>query len=220
MLKVLKRKRYIFPVAFFIVFTLFIFTPAMAGEDTHSAGKEGVHSISNEGGDEGDHGQDRSGDLRDLLYRFINFALLVIILFIVIKKTGVKDLLSSRSDEIRQRMEDLKKEKEEAEIRYQEMEKQLKEFEKKRKDIIDQFRNEGLAEKNRIISEAKERVEQIIEQSELTIQQEIQSAKDRLKRDVVDLAAQKAREIIEKEIDEDDQDKLVDEFIERVGKIH
>jgi F-type H+-transporting ATPase subunit b len=218
MLKVLKRKRYIIPAAFFLVFTLFIFTPAMASEDTQSAGNESVHSVSNEGGS--DHEQDRSGDLRDLLYRFINFTLLVIILFIVLKKTGVKDLLSSRSDEIRQRMEDLKKEKEEAESRYQDIEKQLKEFEEKKKDIIDQFRNEGLAEKDRIISEAKERVEQIIEQSELTIQQEIQSAKDRLKRDVVDLAAQKAREIIAKEIDEDDQDKLVDEFIERVGKIH
>ena len=61
---------------------------------------------------------------------------------------------------------------------------------------------------------------QIIEQSELTIQQEIQAARDRLKHEVVELAAQKAREIIEKEMDEKDQDNLVNEFIERVGKIH
>ena len=112
------------------------------------------------------------------------------------------------------------KEKEEAESRCQDVEKQLKDFEEKRRAIIDQFRKEGLAEKEKIIAEAKERVTQIIEQSELTIQQEIQAARDRLKHEVVDLAAQKAREIIEKEIDEKDQDNLVNEFIERVGKIH
>jgi F0F1-type ATP synthase membrane subunit b/b' len=37
---------------------------------------------------------------------------------------------------------------------------------------------------------------------------------------VVNLAARKAREIIEKEMTDEDQDKLVHEFIERVGKIH
>ncbi|GAG38310.1 unnamed protein product, partial [marine sediment metagenome] len=61
---------------------------------------------------------------------------------------------------------------------------------------------------------------QIIEQAELTIQREIQSARDRLKQEVVDLAAQKAQEIIAKKLTEEDQDRLVNEFIERVDKIH
>jgi F0F1-type ATP synthase membrane subunit b/b' len=39
-----------------------------------------------------------------------------------------------------------------------------------------------------------------------------------LKREVAGLAAQKAGEIIDKELDEKDQDNLVNEFIEKVGK--
>ena len=54
----------------------------------------------------------------------------------------------------------------------------------------------------------------------MTIQQEIESARDRLKSDVVELAAKKAQEIISREINEGDEDKLINEFIERVGKIH
>ena len=60
----------------------------------------------------------------------------------------------------------------------------------------------------------------MVEQAQLTIQQEMQSAKDRLKRDVMELAATRAQEIIAKEMTDDDQDRLVSEFIERVGKIH
>ena len=63
-------------------------------------------------------------------------------------------------------------------------------------------------------------IEQILEQSEITINQEIQTARDRLKKEVIDIAAQKAQEIISDKINEKDQDQLVDEFIERVGKVH
>jgi len=98
--------------------------------------------------------------------------------------------------------------------------KQLKDFEARRKDIIEEFQKEGLAEKEKIILDAKDRVDKIIEQSEVTIREEIQSARDRLKQEMVDIAAQRAQEIIAEEMDEKDQDNLVNEFIERVGKIH
>ena len=172
------------------------------------------------GGGGGEDGKDRSADLRDLLYRFINFALLIIILFVAIKKSGLKDSLTGRIEEIKQRLEDLNKEKGEAEAKYQEIEKKLKDFEGKKKELIEQFQNEGQAERERIIAEAQERAKQIVEQAELTIQQEMQSAKDRLRKEVMDLAAEKAQETIANEMTDEDQDRLVSEFIERVGKIH
>jgi F-type H+-transporting ATPase subunit b len=166
------------------------------------------------------HGQDRSGDLKDLLYRFMNFALLVIILFVVLRKVGIKQFFVSRSEEIRKRLEELKSGKEEAEKKYRDLEKRLQEFEEKKKDIIEQFKAEGLAEKARILDEARSRVNQILEQAEATVQQEIQAARDRLKGDVLTLATRQAEEIIAREMTEKDQNALVDDFIERVGKAH
>ncbi|MBN1106839.1 MAG: ATP synthase F0 subunit B [Deltaproteobacteria bacterium] len=165
-------------------------------------------------------GADRTGDLLDLLYRFINFALLVIILFVVLKKAGIKGILATRSEEIGKRLEALKSGKEEAERKYRDLEKRIQEFEKNRQDIIDQFRAEGLAEKERLIGEARERVKQILDQADVTIQREMESAKDRLKRELIGLAAQKAEEILDQEMTDDDQERLVDEFIERLGKVH
>jgi F-type H+-transporting ATPase subunit b len=217
-----KPQSVILVILFFAAFSLFL-NNGMAiarGEVAHGGGKESVHESSSEGAHGGEKGKDRSADLRDLLYRFINFALLVIILFVAIRKSGLKDSLAGRIDEIKQRLEDLRKEKEEAESRYRDIEKKLRDFEAKKREIIELFQNEGQAEKERIIAEANERAKQIVEQAELSIQQEMQSAKDRLRRDVMQLAATQAQEIIAKEMTDEDQDRLISEFIERVGKIH
>ncbi len=217
-----RPQRIIQVILFFAAFSLLLNTglAIASGEDAHGGGQGNVHASTTESAHGGEHGKDRSADLRDLLYRFINFALLIIILFVAIRKSGLKDSLAGRIDEIKQRLEDLRKEKEEAEGKYQDVEKKLKDFEAKKKEIVEQFQNEGQAEKEKIIAEANERAKQIVKQAELTIQQEMQSAKDRLRREVMELAAGKAQEIIAKEMTDEDQDRLVSEFIERVGKIH
>ena len=100
------------------------------------------------------------------------------------------------------------------------IEKKLKAFEIERDEILAQYKKEGEAEKEKIIAEANHRVQQIIEQAENTIQQEMHTARDRLKQEIVSIASQKAEEILAKEMTDKDQDRLVEDFIERVGKIH
>ena len=168
----------------------------------------------------GGEGVDRSADLLDLLYRFINFALLVIILVWVFKKVRIRDFFKSRSEEIQKTLEELRSGKEESERKFLEIERKFREFEKNRQTLIEQFRADGLAEKEAILAEAKERAKQIIEQAELAIQQELKSAKGRLQQEVVALAAERAKEIVARELTDKDQDRLVDEFIERVRKLH
>jgi F-type H+-transporting ATPase subunit b len=145
---------------------------------------------------------------------------MVIILLWALKKANIKGLLSKRIEDIRQKLEALRNEKNEAERNYHDIEAKLKAFEKERMEILEQYRQEGEAEKEKILAEAALRVQQIIEQAEATIAQEMQSARDRLKQEVVGLAALKAKEIIAREINDQDQDRLVQDFIEKVGKIH
>ena len=54
----------------------------------------------------------------------------------------------------------------------------------------------------------------------MTIQREIQAARERLQSEMAEVASQKAQEIIEKQIKDRDQDQLINEFIERVEKLH
>jgi len=175
----------------------------------------GMANASSGGGEHG--GPDK---MLDLLYRAICFALMVIILFIVMKKVPIKEFFANRIEEIKQNFENLNKEKEFSEKRYKELEQKLKDFEASRQAIIDEYKAEGAVEKDKIIAEAEQRAKQILEQAELTIQREIQAAGDKLKQEALDNAALKAQEILAKEMKESDQDHLVDEFIKSVEKLH
>lgn len=169
------------------------------------------------GGEGGGHG---GGSVTDLMYRILNFVLMVIILVVVIRKTTIKDFFANRKEEIRQKLESLKREKEAVEQKSSELEKKLKEFEVQKKEIIEQFKADGAAEKDRIIQEAKERSAQILAQANLTVEREFQAAKDRLLQEMVDLAAARAQDIIAQQIKDSDQDHLVGEFIEKVERLH
>ena len=203
-------------ILLFVSLILLFSGMVFATEDDHANSPEAVE----EGAYEEGHGADRTADLMDLLSRFLNFAVLVIVLVVVVKKFKVKDMLTARIDEIRQRLDDLKREKEETESRYQEAERKLREFEGEKQDILEQFKKEGEAEREKIVAEAQQRSAQILEQAELTIQQEMQSAKKKLREGVVELAAQRAGEIMAKEMTDKDQDRLVNEFIKKVGDLH
>jgi F-type H+-transporting ATPase subunit b len=175
-------------------------------------------AVASEGGaHEAAHG---GGEMADFLSRCVNFALLLVILFIAIRKTAIKDFFAGRREVIRKRFEDLKRGKEDAEHRSAELEQKLKDFEAEKDEILEQFKADGLAEKERIIAEARERAAQMIAQAELTIQREFQGAKNRLQAELVDIAAQRAQEIIVEEMKAKDQDRLVHEFIERVEKLN
>src|SRR4030043_1037611 len=209
---------YTFSIILLIIFPLFLFSPAAAGENSYSADNKSVQPAVNKTGHEAGNEEDRSGDLADLLYRFENFALLVIILFVFIKMARLTDHLSARGEEIKHMLLDLKRDNEDAEMKCREAESRLMDFEIKRKEIIDQYKKEGLAEKEKIISEAKEKARQLMAQSEMTIQLETESTMYRLRQEIIELAAQRALEIISSEMNEKDNDNLINEFIEKVAK--
>ena len=177
-------------------------------------------AFAQEGGHGAAAGHDDGKMVKDLIYRVINFTLLVIILVVVIRKTAIKDFFSARRKEIEQKFDDLERQKKLAEEKYRELDRALREFEEKKKEIIREFEKEGAAEKEKIIAQAKDRADQLLAQADLTIEREIQAARDRLRQEFVDAAALKAEDIISKQIEDSDQDRLVRDFIERVEKLN
>jgi len=191
--------------AFLIVGLTLLFAIALGGFAFASGG----------GAEGGSHDQ-----MLNLFYRILNFTLLVIILVVVVKKTSMLRFFGERREEIKAKLEALTKERQVAENRSKELEAKLSEFEIQKKEILEQFRAEGAKEKARIIAEARERAAQLISQADRTIEREIQGASERLKKEVVEMAAQRAEEVIAREIKDSDQDHLVNEFIKSVEKLH
>lgn len=173
-----------------------------------------VGAYASEGGSHG------PSEWTDLLYRILNFGLMVIILVLVLRKSAGSSFLANRRKELESRLLTLQKEKEQAEARYRELESKLMEMEKSKEQIIEEFRREGEIEKERIIQKARERANYMLSQAEATIQRELQSAKERLMAEVMAMAAKRAEELLRKNIKDKDQDALVEEFIQKVGRLH
>ena len=75
---------------------------------------------------------------------------------------------------------------------------------------------EGEAEKKKIIEAAHREAEYIQQQAQVAIQQEIQAARDSLKDEVAELSVAAAQDIIQKQMQAEDQQRLVREFMTKV----
>lgn len=216
----LKKRSPLFIIFLSLIFIIFLgssYGSETSHPSTPAASDGSSEQTKGTEGHETGHSKDRSGDLIDLLYRFMSFTVLVIILAIVFKKARIAEHFSLKSEEIRKRLEDLKMDRDEVERRYNEAEEKLKKIEENSRDIIEHYCNEGMAEKERIISVAKERVRQIIAQAEITIQREIESARSGLKQEIIELASQRAQGILSREIGDKEQKNMVDDFIKKMA---
>lgn len=184
--------------------------PAYASSETAAthgeAGAEGAEGAS--------HGVS-SAKIWDLVWRTLNFAVLFIVLFIVLKKP-LSQALGGRRENIANTLADLEQKKSEAEAKFKELEIKLGDLKTERDQILAEYIKSGEAEREKIISGAQEMAERIRQQADIAIQQEIKKAKDELTREIAELSASMAEDLVKKSINEEDQQRLVAEYLNKV----
>lgn len=153
--------------------------------------------------------------LKNLLWFTLNFLALVLILYKFLKKPVV-DMFKSRQENILKQYNELLEKKKEAEARYVELQEKIKNLEKEAEAIYQNYVEQGMKEKERIIKEANIQAERIKQQAELYIQHELEKAKNMLREEVADASVKLAEELLRKNINEEDQKKIVKEFINEI----
>jgi F-type H+-transporting ATPase subunit b len=189
-----------------------------------SAAADGAHGVSAEDShaEEGSHGAVggslSAAKLKDLFWRVINFVALMIILV----KFGAKPIgsaLAGRQQKIRDELAELEARKAEAETSYRQFEAKLSTVEKDIDRIVEKAIAQAEVEKTKIIEKAEQSAEDIKRQAQLAIQNEIMVARRTLKNDVADQAAVMAEELIIKNLTSDDQVKIIEEYLDKVGAV-
>ena len=181
-----------------------------AGLAYASGGAEGAHGAA--------HGGVSSEKLWDLLWRTLNFAALLFILI----KFGAKPIantLRNRRSAITDQFADVEARRAEADRAYREFEKKLSTIDQDINEIIENAKAQGQAEKERIIEEAKQAAADIKRQAEMAVQHELALAKLNLREEVANQAVLMAEELIKKNLHQDDQVKLIENYLEKVGTI-
>jgi F-type H+-transporting ATPase subunit b len=148
-------------------------------------------------------------------WRVTNFVVLLVALFFILRKP-ISQALSSRIKNIREQLESLEVQKAEAEKQLAQYNEKLSQLESEAEKIVEGYIKQGHEAKEKILKEAEATAEKLQVQARRNIEHEFGKARQELQREVVEKSLVKAEETLKKAITDQDQDKLVDEYLDKV----
>ena len=151
----------------------------------------------------------------DFLFRVMNFGIMAVILFKLLKKPLSK-YFASRREDIQKMLADLELKKQEAEQKCAEYKAKLAALEDETQKIVSEYIQEGELERKKILEAAERQAEYIKEQAEVAIQQELKAAKESLQKEVSELSVTAAEEIVRNNMQSEDQERLIRDFMTKV----
>ncbi len=163
----------------------------------------------------GGGGQESKGWVATDTYKVMNFSVLAIGLFLLLRKP-ISQALNGRIKGIKEQLSELEEKKEAAEKKLAEYNERFLKLDKEAKQIVAEYIKQGNEAKARILKEAESAVVKLEEQAKKNIENEFKKAKSKLQEEILEQALVKAEEIIKSKIDTKDQDRLVDEYLEKV----
>jgi F-type H+-transporting ATPase subunit b len=151
----------------------------------------------------------------DFAWRVINFLILAGVLYWLLAKK-VKAFFTGRREEIRTALADAITAREEAEKKFREYAAKLDKATGEIDEITRMIQAQGLTEKERIIADARKAAEKMKEDTRSRMEQEFNKASRELRVEAVRLSTQMAGELLRKNIQADDHEVMVKDYIQKV----
>lgn len=171
------------------------------------------------GSSETGHGDGEGGGSKGWVatdtYRVMNFFVLAVGLFFILRKP-LKQALNSRIGGIQDQLDELEEKKKEAEAKLAEYNEKLASLDQESESIVAEYIRQGEDAKSRILMEAASASEKLEAQAKRNIQTEFKQAREKLHRDVLEKALAKAEALIREKVTDKDQERLVDDYLKKV----
>jgi F-type H+-transporting ATPase subunit b len=170
-------------------------------------------------GGEGGHHADSGVLLSDFLYRCLNFAVTFGLLGYFITKP-IRKGLAGRREGIEKALEEARTSQQEAEAKFAEYDDKLTKASAEIDAIYEAIKREGELERKKILENANEMAQKIEEEAKKSAAREITNARAMLRREATAMAISIAEDILKKNFTSQDQNRLVDEYMQKVGELH
>jgi len=157
--------------------------------------------------------------LKDFIWRVIDFSVLAAIIIWALIKQNVKGGLKARQDEIERTLRDAAEARDAAELKLKEYTIKLEQANREIDEISATIRHEAELEKSRIVAEAAVMATKIQEQARQVADQEVQKARAELREEAARLAVELAEKKIREHITKSDQDRLVGDYLTKVVQL-
>ena len=163
---------------------------------------------------------DSGAQMKDFIWRVVDFAVLAGIIVWALAKQNVKGALKTRQDTIETTLREAAAARDAAERKLKEYTAKLESANKEIDELSATIKQDAEAEKVRILAEATAMAAKIREQAQLTAEQEIQKARVVLRQEAAHLAVELAEKKIKESITKSDQDRLVGDYLTKVVELH
>ena len=152
-----------------------------------------------------------------MIFAWVNLLILYIFLRKLLFKP-VKDMIDTRQKEIDDMYADAEGSKNEAELMRCEYEERLESAKSESEEILKDARRRALLNEEEILKEATKEADRVLERAREEIALEKKRAINEVKDEVSTLAVELAGAVIESDVDEKRHEKMINEFIENIGK--
>ncbi len=152
------------------------------------------------------------------IFQILNFILLICLLVYVYRKNAAGSF-EKRSLEIQTAMEEASKAKKAAEDKYLEYQTRVAQLDEEIGRIMELSRGDAEKERVSIVEEAKKQAEKIAQQAEVSARHEVDMAKQALRKEAAELAAQMAADTVKKATTQEDQRNWVKTYIDKIGEV-
>ncbi len=149
----------------------------------------------------------------DALAVFLAFVVLLVVVFYFAYKP-VKKLIQKRAQYVDDKLRNAEKSEVEAQNKAQEAELNLKKSHQEAMLIVEQAKADAENERVRIKEKAKEEADQEVLRAKEEIKQEIEKSKDEIHSQIVDVAFDASKKVLSREVNQKDNEKLINEFID------
>ena len=162
---------------------------------------------------------DSGAVLKDFIYRCFNFALMVGLLAYFVTKP-IRKGLKGRTEEIEKTLADAESAKAAAEAKHKEYSDKLAKATEEIAGITEAIRREGELERDKIIAAAKDMADKIELEAENKAAGVVAKARIELREEASRLAVELAEDMLKKQVSADDQKRLVEEYMQKMGELH
>ena len=153
------------------------------------------------------------------LFMWTIVTFLIVLMILKWKAWGpLINALDKREEDIREALATAEKAKQDAEKASSEYEDMMRKAQAEAQQIVSEGKAAGERVKNDIQSAANDKANEIIEKAKAQIDAERRKAIQEIKSSVVDLSMDAAAKVIERNLDSDDNRKLVDQALEGIGQ--
>ncbi|MCI8647302.1 MAG: F0F1 ATP synthase subunit B [Firmicutes bacterium] len=155
-------------------------------------------------------------DLKEFIFYLINFLILVGVLTKFLYKPFL-NVLDTRKQSIQDALDNAEMLNRRVNEKMDHYDRQIAKLEEQGREIIKDAKTRAEAQAADIVEEANKRAGEIIQAGKRQIEREQQKALDDMKQQIAALALLAAEKIVERDIAQIGQDKIVDDIIEQAG---